>query len=114
MDPLLLAKEIPDVTEKVEFEKEAVDSGIITKDDVDMKTVIEADPPSREVGDKVEPITKSLVVTVEPLSTHNNLNPNHAKMDPLLLAKEIPAVTEKVEFLKEAVDSGIITKDDPI
>jgi hypothetical protein len=35
-------------------------------------------------------------------------------MDPLLLAKEIPAVTEKVEFLKEAVDSGIITKDDPI
>jgi hypothetical protein len=50
MDPLLLAKEIPDVTEKVEFEKEVVDGGVITKDDVDMKTVVEVDPPSREVG----------------------------------------------------------------
>jgi multisubunit Na+/H+ antiporter MnhC subunit len=112
MDPLFLAKEIPAVTEKVDFEKEAVDSGVIIKDDVDVKTVVEADPPSREVGDKVEPLAKSLVVTAVPISTHNNLNPDHAKMDPLLLAKEIPAVTEKVDFEKEALDGGIITKDD--
>jgi hypothetical protein len=106
------AKMDPAVTENVELEKEAVDSGVIPKDDVNMKTVIEADPPSRVVGDKVEPLTEELVVTAEPQSTHNNLNPDHAKIVPLLLAKEIPAVTEKVEFEKEAVDGGIITKDD--
>jgi hypothetical protein len=53
-----------------------VDGGIITKDDVDVKIVVEADPPSRDVGDKVEPLTESLGVTAEPLSTHNNLNPD--------------------------------------
>jgi hypothetical protein len=87
------AKMDPAVTENVELEKEAVDSGVIPKDDVNMKTVIEADPPSRVVGDKVEPLTEELVVTAEPQSTHNNLNPDHAKIVPLLLAKEIPAVT---------------------
>jgi hypothetical protein len=61
-------------------------------------------PPQKIIGDKVVPLTESLVVTAEPQSTHNNLNPDHAKMD--------PAVTEKVELEKEAVDGGIITKDD--
>jgi hypothetical protein len=32
----------------VELEKDVVDSGIITKDGVIMKTVVDADPPSRE------------------------------------------------------------------
>jgi hypothetical protein len=93
----------PAVTENVESEKEAVDSGIITKDGVNVKTVVDADPPSRESGDKVEPLEKSLVVIADPQSTQNNLSSNHAKMD--------PAVTENVELEKNAVDSGIITKD---
>jgi hypothetical protein len=97
------AKKDPAVTDKVVLEKEALDGGVITKDDVTMKTVIEADPPSREVGDKVEPLTESLVVIADPQSTQNNLSSNHAKMD--------PAVTENVELEKNAVDSGIITKD---
>jgi hypothetical protein len=94
----------PAVTEKVVLEKEAVGGGIITKDDVTMKTVIKADPPSIEVDDKVEPLTELLVVIADPQSTQNNLSPDHAKMD--------PAVTEKVELEKEAVDGGVITKDD--
>jgi len=60
-------------------------------------------PPQKIKGDKVVPLTESLVVTAEPQSTHNNLNPDHAKMD--------PEVTENVELEKDAVDSGIITKD---
>jgi len=98
------AKMDPAVTEKVVLEKEAVGGGIITKDDVTMKTVIKADPPSIEVDDKVEPLTELLVVIADPQSTQNNLSPDHAKMD--------PAVTEKVELEKEAVDGGVITKDD--
>jgi hypothetical protein len=97
------AKKDPAVTDKVVLEKEALDGGVITKDDVTMKTVIEADPPSREVGDKVEPLTESLVVIADPQSTQNNLSSDHAKID--------PAVTENVELKKDAVDSGIITKD---
>jgi hypothetical protein len=97
------AKKDPAVTDKVVLEKEALDGGVITKDGVNMKTVVDADPPSRELGDKVEPLEKSLVVTADPQSTQNNLSSDHAKMD--------PAVAENVELEKDAVDSGIITKD---
>ena len=69
-----------------------MDSGIITKDGVNVKTVVDADPPSRELGDKVEPLENSLVVTVGPQSTQNNLSSDHAKKD--------PAVTENVELEK--------------
>jgi hypothetical protein len=69
-----------------------VDSGIITKDGVNVKTVVDADPPSRELGDKVELLEKSLVVTADPQSTRNNLSSDHAKMD--------PAVTENVKLEK--------------
>jgi hypothetical protein len=74
----------------------------VTKDDVDVKRVGEAVPPPKKVGDKVEPLTELIVATVEPLSNHNNLNPDHAKMGPLLLESEIPTAIEKLEVLKEA------------
>jgi hypothetical protein len=76
----------------------------VTKDDVDVRKVGEAAPPQKRIGDKVEPLTESLVVTAVPKSTYNNLNPDHAKKD--------PAVTDKVVLEKEALDGGVITKDD--
>jgi len=98
------AKKDPAVTDKVVLEKEALDGGVITKDDVTMKTVIEADPPSIEVGDKVEPLTELLAVIGDPQSTQNNLSSDCAKKD--------PAVTDKVVLEKKTLDGGVITKDD--
>jgi hypothetical protein len=38
----------------------------VTKDDVDMRKVGEAVPPKKRIGDKVEPLTESLVVIADP------------------------------------------------
>jgi hypothetical protein len=86
-----------------------VDSGIITKDGVNVKTVVDAEPPSRELGDKVEPLENLLVVTAEPQSTHNNLNPNHAKIEPLLLESDIPANTLEAQLETSIADNGNAT-----
>jgi hypothetical protein len=61
---------------------------------------------TRELGDKVELLEKSLVVTAEPQSTHNNLNPDHAKIEPLLLESDIPANTSEAQLETSIVDNG--------
>ena len=89
-----------------------MDSGIIVKDDVDMKRVGEADPPSREVGDKVEPLTEAIVVIAEPLSNHNDVSPDHAKVDSFLLESNIPANSLEAQLETSIVDIGVPAKAD--
>jgi len=52
------------------------------------------------------------VVTAEPQSTHSNLNPDHAKMEPLLLESDIPANTSEAQLETLIVDNGVHAKAD--
>jgi hypothetical protein len=77
-----------------------------------MKRVGEADPPSREVGDKVEPLTEAIVVIAEPLSNHNDVSPDHAKVDSFLLESNIPANSLEAQLETSIVDIGVPAKAD--